>query len=299
MITESPPASLASLPVSARAARTPLRRSLGRILGVVGLVVVTLLFSLPVIWMILTSLKQESEYTAYPIVILPQNPQFVNYQLAVTLFPYVTYFMHSVILSGSFTMLTVLTSAAAGFGFSRHRGVPGRDALFAIVLSTMMLPGLVTLVPQYMVFAKLGLLDSYWPWILWGLSASPFHIFLFRQFFSSIPRELEDAAEVDGCSKFRVFWQIFLPNSLPAVAASAIFAFTWVWGDWLYPELFLSDSITTLAVKLATSYVNPQGIPLTTVTMAGVIIYVIPMMVIFFVAQKYIIQGVVTTGLKG
>jgi multiple sugar transport system permease protein len=264
-----------------------------------GLVVLTFLFSLPVIWMVLTSFKQESEYASYPIRILPEVPQFVNYELAVTFFPYLTYFMHSVILSGCFTVLTVVTSAAAGFGFSRHRGVVGRDTLFAVVLSTMMLPGLVTLVPQYMLFAKLGLLNSYWPWILWGLSGSPFHIFLFRQFFASIPRELEDAAEVDGCSKFRVFWQIFLPNSLPAVAASSIFAFTWVWGDWLYPELFLSDNITTLAVKLATSYVNPQGIPLMTVTMAGVILYVIPMIVIFFVAQKYIIQGVVTTGLKG
>jgi len=272
---------------------------LTRATAFIGLVVLTFLFSLPVIWMVLTSFKQESEYAAYPIRILPETPQFVNYELAVTFFPFLTYFMHSVVLSGCFTVLTVVTSAAAGFGFSRHRGVVGRDTLFAVVLSTMMLPGLVTLVPQYMLFAKLGLLNSYWPWILWGLSGSPFHIFLFRQFFASIPRELEDAAEVDGCSKFRVFWQIFLPNSLPAVAASSIFAFTWVWGDWLYPELFLSDNITTLAVKLATSYVNPQGIPLMTVTMAGVILYVIPMIVIFFVAQKYIIQGVVTTGLKG
>ncbi|HVC33682.1 MAG TPA: carbohydrate ABC transporter permease [Chloroflexota bacterium] len=300
MITESTAAQNASsTPITTNPPRATAKPWLARANAVTGLVVLTVLFSLPVIWMIVTSLKQESEYTAYPIVILPAAPQFLNYQLAVTIFPYLTFFMHSVILSGSYTVLTVLTSAAAGFGFSRHRGVPGRDALFGVVLSTMMLPGLVTLVPQYMLFAKLGLLNSYWPWILWGLSASPFHIFLFRQFFASIPRELEDAAEVDGSSKFRVFWQIFLPNSLPAVAASAIFAFTWVWGDWLYPELFLSDSITTLAVKLATSYVNPQGIPLMTVTMAGVILYVIPMIVIFFVAQKYIIQGVVTTGLKG
>lgn len=300
MLTESTatPGADAALAM-ARPSRAAAKPRLVRAVIVLALVLFTILFSLPVIWMILTSFKQESEYTSYPIQILPAVPQFVNYHLAVSLFPYLTYFMHSVVLSGSFTVLTVIVSAAAGFGFSRHRGVPGRDALFAIVLATMMLPGLVTLVPQYMLFAKLGLLNSYWPWILWGLSGSPFHIFLFRQFFASIPKELEDAAEVDGCSKFRVFWQIFLPNSLPAVAASSIFAFTWVWGDWLYPELFLSDNITTLAVKLATSYVNPQGIPLMTVTMAGVILYVIPMVVIFFIAQKYIIQGVVTTGLKG
>jgi multiple sugar transport system permease protein len=279
-----------------RAAKT---HSLGRAANLVGLALCALVFSLPTIWLVLTSLKRETEYASYPIRILPSVPQLVNYYDAVTYFPYLRYVMHSFILSSTFTVLTVMTSSAAGFAFSRHRGVPGRDFLFAVVLATMMVPGLVTLVPQYMVFSYFRLINSYWPWILWGLSGSPFHIFLFRQFFLSIPRELEDAAEVDGCGKFRIFWQIFLPNSLPAIAASAIFSFTWVWGDWLYPSLFLSDDITTLAVKLATAYVDPHQNPLITLTMAGVVIYVSPMVVVFFLAQKYIIQGVVTTGLKG
>jgi multiple sugar transport system permease protein len=301
VITRSDPRSLTSGP-RIEALTRPLgrgRASPTRALSLLGLVLFALVFSLPTIWLVLTSFKREVEYASYPIRILPATPQLVNYNLAVTFFPYLTYFMHSVILSTSFTALTVFVSAAAGFGFSRHRGVPGRDALFGLVLATMMVPGLVTLVPQYMLFAKLNLINSYWPWILWGLSGSPFHIFLFRQFFLSIPKELEDAAEVDGCSKFRIFWQIFLPNSLPAVAASSIFCFTWVWGDWLYPSLFLSDDITTLAVKLATAYVDPHQNPLITLTMAGVVIYVVPMVIVFFAAQKYIIQGVVTTGLKG
>lgn len=271
----------------------------GRFLTMAILVVATLVFSIPSLWLVITSLKRETEYASYPIQVLPAVPQLVNYELAVTMFPYFRYFGNSVFLSGSFTVLTVLTSALAGFGFSRHSGVPGRNALFALVLATMMVPGLVTLVPQFMLFAYFGLTNTYWPWILWGLAASPFHIFLFRQFFSSIPKDLEDAAEVDGCGRLRIFWQIFMPNSLPAVAASAIFAFTWVWGDWLYPKLFLADQITTLSVKLATAYVDPQQHQLITVTMAGVSIYVLPMLVIFFLAQKYIIQGVVTTGLKG
>jgi ABC-type glycerol-3-phosphate transport system permease component len=282
--------------ISRPAGRAP---ALSRAFSLVGLILFALLFSLPSIWLVITSLKREVEYASYPIKILPAVLQWANFSLAVTFFPYLTYFMHSVILAGTFTVLTVVVSAAAGFGFSRHRDVPGRNLLFALVLSTMMVPGLVTLVPQYMLFSSLNLINSYWPWILWGLSGSPFHIFLFRQFFLSIPRELEDAAEVDGCGKFRIFWQIFLPNSLPAVAASSIFCFTWVWGDWLYPSLFLSDDITTLAVKLATAYVDPHQNPLITLTMAGVVIYVIPMLVVFFLAQKYIIQGVVTTGLKG
>ena len=270
-----------------------------RRLGLTGIVFFSLVFSLPSIWLVLTSFKRETDYASYPIHLLPAPWDLENYHLAVTMFPYVHYFFNSVILASTFTVLTVISSAAAGFGFSRHRGVPGRDLLFAIVVATMMVPSLVTLVPQFVLFSKLGLTNSYWPWVLWGASGSPFYIFLFRQFFTSIPRDLEDAAEVDGSSKFRVFWQIFLPNSLPAVAAATIFAFTLVWGDWLLPTLFLSDSITTLAVKLATAYVDPQNNPLITVTMAGVCIYVLPMLVIFFIAQKYIIQGVVTSGLKG
>jgi ABC-type glycerol-3-phosphate transport system permease component len=284
---------------SRRAAGARGRRRLWRALALAAVVGFTVAFSLPTIWLLLTSFKTETEYGSYPIRVLPAAPQVGNYVLAVTMFPFPKFFMNSVVLSGSFTVLTVLSSAAAGFGFSRHRGVAGRDALFGLVLATMMVPQLVTLVPQYMLFSELGLLNSYWPWILWGLSGSAFHIFLFRQFFSAIPRDLEDAAEVDGCGKLRIFWQIFLPNSLPAVTASAIFCFTWVWGDWLYPKLFLNDQITTLAVRLATSYVNPQNLPLYTVTMAGVVLYVLPMVLVFFLAQKYIIQGVVTTGLKG
>jgi ABC-type glycerol-3-phosphate transport system permease component len=199
--------------------RSRARRPVGRPAAFLALVVLTLLFSLPTIWLVLTSLKPEAEYASYPITVL---------------------------------------------------------------------------------FAELGLLNSYWPWVLWGAHGSAFHIFLFRQFFAAIPRDLEDAAEVDGCGKFRIFWQIFLPNSLPAVCASAIFAFTWVWGDWLLPKLFLTDQITTLAVKLATAYVDPvQGMAIVTVTVAGVALYVLPMIVVFFLAQRYIIQGVVTSGLKG
>lgn len=264
-------------------------------------VLLTLAFSLPSIWLVLTSFKRETEYASYPIHVFPAIPQYINYIVAVTAFPYLQYFWHTAALAGIYVSLVVLSSAAAGFGFARYRAVPERGFLFSIVVATMMVPQLVTLVPQFMLFSKLGLTNNYWPWVLWGISASPFHIFLFRQFFLGIPRDLEDAAEVDGCGRFRIFWQIFLPNSLPAIAASAIFAFTWVWGDWLYPTLFLSDDITTLAVKLATAtaYVDPQNNPYITLTMAGVCLYVVPMVVIFFLAQKYIIQGVVTTGLKG
>ena len=165
-----------------------------------------------------------------------------------------------------------------------------------------MVPGIVTIIPQFVIFAKIGLTNTYWPWLLWGIAASPFHIFLFRQFFTAIPKELEDAAEVDGATPFRIFWQIFLPNAKPALATSFILNFVGVWGDWLAPVIYLDDVKTTLAVKLATpTYVNPgdpSGHILVTITLAAAIIYTIPPVIMFFLAQKNIMEGVVTTGLK-
>lgn len=284
------------------AAQVPARSLASRLDGALAfgaIIVLAILFSLPTLWLVLIAFKKESEWVSYPIQILPNSPEVYNFYFAVTMFPYLKYFWNSVVLSTAYTVLVVFSSAAAGFGFARHPGAPGRSFLFGLVMGMMMVPWLVTVVPQYIVFSKLGLLNSYWPWVLWGISGSPFHIFLFRQFFSSIPRDLDDAAEVDGCGRFRLFWQIYLPNSLPVVAASSIFAFTWVWGDWLFPKLFLHDQITTLAVKLQTAYVDPYNQPLITITMAGVVLYVLPMIVVFFVAQRLIIQGVVTTGLKG
>jgi multiple sugar transport system permease protein len=262
------------------------------------LLLATAVFVLPLVWLVATSLKKQIEFAAAPIRLLPEVPQWVNYQLAVTLADFGRFATNSLVLATSFTVLVVASSALVGYGFARHRG-PGREALFIIVLATMMVPAIVLFVPQFVMFAKLGLTNTYWPWILWGLSASPFHIFLFRQFFAQFPRELEDAAEVDGAGPLRIFLQIFVPNSGPVLAASAIFAFLWVWGDYLYPILLLTADNTTLAVKLATAYVDARNNPLQTVTMAGIVLYVLPLVAIFFLAQKFIIRGIVTTGLRG
>jgi multiple sugar transport system permease protein len=122
---------------------------------------------------------------------------------------------------------------------------------------------------------------------------------LFRQFFLSFPRELEDAAEVDGAGPFRIFWQIFLPNAKPVIAAVMIFAFSYIWGDYMTPLILLNDDKTLLSVKIATSYSNPQGVWLITIAMAANVIYMLPLVIVFFLAQKHILKGVVTSGLKG
>jgi multiple sugar transport system permease protein len=261
------------------------------------LLLVAAAFMLPIVWLILGSLKLNAEFRAYPIAILPRTPIWGNYYDALTLVPFFVYAGRSLWLASLYTILVVISSAFAGFGFARHRA-PGRGLLFILVVAMVMVPQIVTIIPQFMLYSRLGLVGTYWPWVLWGVSGSPFHIFLFRQFFAGFPKELEDAAELDGCGRLRVFCQIFLPNAGPVLAASAIFAFQWVWGDFFLQSIFLGESHATLAMKLASSYVDPHGNPLYTQTLAAVVIYALPLIVVFFLAQKQIMRGVVTTGLK-
>jgi multiple sugar transport system permease protein len=262
------------------------------------LIGVAIFVMLPIFWGVITSLKQEGEYTANPIKWLPSVPQWLNYVHVFTYQPFLKFARNSLFLAVTFSTLTVITSAMSGFAFSRIN-VPHKQALFQVVIALLIIPNLVTVIPTFMLFSKLKLTNTYWPWILWGLGASPFFIFLFRQFFSAIPKELEDAAEVDGANPFRMFWQIFLPNAKPALATAFILNFIWVWGDYLTPILYLSDQNTTLAVKLQRSYVDPQGYSLVTVVMAASVLYTLPLIIMFFLAQKHILQGVVTSGLKG
>ena len=275
------------------------RRRITRLWGSYAiLILVTCLIGLPVVWFLITSLKKEIEYLSYPIKILPAAYQWINYAKVFTMAPFFRHAGYSIFLAITNTILVVITSAMGGFAFARF-DVPGRNRLFMVVVALLIVPGIVTLIPQFIVFSRLHLTDTYWPWILWGLSASPFFIFLFRQFFATFPKELEDAAEVDGCGPFRIFWQMFLPNAKPALATAFIFNFSWVWSDYLTPLIYLSDAKTTLAVKLATSYLDPKGNPLYTVTLAACVVYTLPLVILFFLGQKHILKGVVTSGLAG
>lgn len=262
------------------------------------LIAVTVVLTIPVVYLISTSLKSESEYISEQLQFFPKSPQWRNYYLALTMIDFGRYALNSLLLATSFATLTVITSSMAGYGFARIPAV-GRSRLFSIVVALILIPASIFIIPQFVLFSNLRVTNSYWPWVLWGVSASPFFIFLFRQFFLSFPVELEEAAEVDGARVVRIFVQIVLPNSYPALATSFILAFLSVWGDWLMPLLYLADKNTTLAVKLITAYVNPQGFPIVTPTLAASVLYILPPVVMFFFVQKYIMQGVVTSGLKG
>ena len=263
-----------------------------------SLILIGLLISVPLAWFAITSFKPQEEYMSYPVKFFPRHLYLETYRAALTMIDYFRFAGHSVILSLTHTTLTVITSAMAGFAFARFN-VPARNKLFVIVVAMLIVPAIIMQIPQFIIFSKLGLTGTWWPWVLWGLAASPFFIFLFRQFFAAFPRELEDAAEIDGCGPFRTFLSVFLPNSKPVLATAFILNFTAQWGDYINPFLFLKDSNTTLAVKLQTGYLSPQGQTLTTIILAAAVLYVLPVVIIFFLGQKHILEGVVTTGLKG
>jgi ABC-type glycerol-3-phosphate transport system permease component len=261
------------------------------------LVAWAVMLMVPVVWLLTSSLKTDREFITYPPRLLPQIPQWQNYYDVIVVARFLTYAGRTILLAAMFTVTNIASCSLAGYAFARI-GAPGRNTLFIIMLSAFMVPGIVTIIPQFIIYSRIKIVNTYWPWFLWGLAGSAPQIFLFRQFFSTLPVELEDAASVDGCGPFRTFWQIFLPNSKPVLAVTALFAFQWVWGDYFNQALLLTEDKATLAMKLASAFVDPHGNTLVTVTIAAIVIYIIPLVAAYFLSQKQIVQGIAATGIK-
>jgi multiple sugar transport system permease protein len=272
-------------------------RRFNQVLLYLALLLAAVIFVVPILWLIVTSFKSNSEIGAIPFQFLPSEWRFQNYVDAVTRFPFLPAMGQSIITALLSSIPLVISSSMVGFGFARHRA-PGRNALFIVMLAMIMVPTLVTMIPQFIIYARLGMINTYWPWFIGGLAGSPFFIFLFRQFFLSIPKELEEAAELDGCNRFQIYWRIFMPNATPVIAATFIFAFLGNWSDFLSPKLFLSESQATLASRLASAYVDPAGNPLQAETMAAIVVYVLPLILIYIVGQRYMYQISIQSGLK-
>ncbi len=264
------------------------------------LILTSLILIAPVFFMVVSSLKVDAEYLTYPIRVFPTTPpQWRNYQLVFTMTPFARVALRTAVLALSTATLSALISSMVGFAFARYNDVKGNKQLFGLVIAMLIVPFIVILIPQFILYARLKLTNTYWPWILGALAGSPYNIFMFRQFFLNFPKELEDAAEIDGCSPFQIYWRIFLPNAKPVIATVMIFGFINVWGDYLMPSIYLNASKTLLGVTLATAFRNPQGIDLKTISLAASVIYILPLIIVFFLGQKQILKGVVTSGLKG
>jgi|SRR5579884_2272345 len=252
----------------------------------------------PLAWMISTSLKAPADVFSFPPKWIPNPIVWSNYPSALTTLPFGTYFENTLTITLLAMVGQLFSAALVAFSFARLRW-SGRDALFVVVLATLMLPQHVTLVPQYILFSQLRLVDTFLPLILPAyFGGGAFFIFLLRQFFMTIPLELDDAARIDGCGDFGIFWRIILPQAGPALAATAIFSFQWHWNDFLGPLIYLTSKTNftlALGLRLFQSEMGTEW----HLVMAASVVVMLPIVVVFFVAQKYFFQGVVFTGIKG
>lgn len=265
---------------------------------VYGLIaLLTVIFVYPFVLTIVNSLNP-----LYSLpTLLPTAFNWDNFVLAVTLIEFPAFLKNSLIICAIYVPLTTISSALAGFGFARLHA-PGKKLLFVVITSTMMLPQIVTQIPTYILFHKLDFINTFYPWLLWGIGGAPFFIFLYRQYFSSIPKELEEAARIDGASTLRMFMSIFLPLATPATWTTAIMCFQWTWGDFITPFMFLKDENYPLATALATiGYHVPDNpnVILQQPSSAAAILFMIPTIAAFFFGQRYLVDGIAAGAVKG
>ncbi|MEZ4664994.1 MAG: carbohydrate ABC transporter permease [Caldilineaceae bacterium] len=279
----------------------PLRppTNLGRIALYVTVLALCAMFGYPFFWTLMSSLKTIPEMFAFPPVQIPASPQWSNYWHVLNIsYPVGRWFINSLIIVVLAVSGTVITASLVAYSFARFE-YRGRNMLFMITLATMMLPAQVTLIPQFVLFYKLGWINTILPlWVPSWFGGGAFAIFLMRQFFMTIPRELEDAALMDGCNRFRIYRSIVLPLAKPVLATVTIFAFMGAWNEFFRPLIYLGNQDQyTLSLGLRV-FVDAHRAEWG-MMMAASTMMVLPVIVIFFLAQKHFVQGITLTGLKG
>jgi multiple sugar transport system permease protein len=297
------------------AVRVGARKGAGYVLTRVLLYLIAVLlacvFMGPFLFTVMSSLKSIPEIHAFPPTLIPAVPQWINY---VTIFqipgvPYAQFYLNTAIITLTATLGTVITATASAYGFARFRWW-GREFMFMVLLSTLVLPEEVVLIPKFLMFnnvprALIGqtLIDTWWPLILpsW-FGGGAFNVFLLRQFFMQIPRELDEAAVIDGANSWDILWHILLPLSGPAMATVAIFSFLGHWNDFIHPLIYLNTN-SKFPLSLGLRYFVQQPVDVTAprdhLLMAASLLMVLPAIALFFAAQRYFVRGIVMSGIKG
>lgn len=268
---------------------------IGKLIAYVALSALAVAFALPLIWMVSTSLKQESELLAYPPTFWPAEPQWSNY---VTTFHTIkTFIWNSAYLAVLNVVLLLLVSSMAAYGFARLN-FRGRDMAFSLLLATAMIPSIVYLIPQYILYRNIGWIDTHYPLWVPRVLTPVIGTFLLRQFFKSLPQDLEDAARIDGASTFRIYWNIMLPQVKPGLAAVGVFTFLDSWNDLFGPLIFI-NSIELQTLPVALALYRGEFFTQTSLLMAAATITILPVILLFIGSQKYFIRGITMSGLKG
>lgn len=276
------------------------RRRLTRVLLIVLCAIVSIPFVFPTWWMITSSFKPISEIFAFPPTLFPQNPTVQPYVDAVTVQPFALQYFNSMYIAVVVTAATMLFSAMAGYAFARIR-FPGANLLFLVVLAGLLVPSEVTIVPLFQMFNNVGLINTHWPLLLVTTFGAPSVLatFIMRQFFITLPVELEEAAVLDGLSRAGIWWRISMPLAKSALAAVAIFTFLHTWNLYLEPTVYLqSPELFTLPQAL-TRYTDAYGGQQWNVQLAAATMTAVPVLIVFLLAQRQFVEGLSQTGLKG
>jgi multiple sugar transport system permease protein len=255
-------------------------------------------FALPFFWMVSTSLKDsDTRIFVFPPQWFPKPVVWKNYAEAVNFIPFLRYFLNTMLVCLGTVIGNVISASLVAYSFSVLKW-RFRDKLFTLVLATMLLPPQVTMIPVFIIFRKLHLIDTLWPLIIPAFFGAPFFIFLLRQFFIGIPGELAEAARIDGCNEFQIYYRIILPLSIPALSAVVLFSFMWSWTDFLYPLIYLqSQANFTLSLGIQ-QFQSTHSIEWALLMAASTII-TLPVIILFFLTQKTFVRGIATSGLKG
>lgn len=255
----------------------------------------------PIIWMSFATFKSNAEIFG-SVKLLPSSFSFQSYidgwnvNSKVT---YTTFFKNSFLMTIITTLLTVLSSSIVAYGFARYQ-FPGKKILFGVLIATLMLPGAVVMIPRYAMFNKMGLVDTYWPFYLQGLlSVNSFFVFMLIQFIRGLPRELDESAYLDGCSDLKVFVKILVPLMKPALFSAGLFQFMWTYNDYTNVLIYINSvKKYTLSLALRLS-LDSESVVQWNKVMAMSFLSILPLIVLFFAAQKYFVEGIATSGLKG
>ena len=294
-------------PSVSRSATTPAARLSGRALLYLLVLIGAVVSMFPFFWTLVSSGKSIQEMYYYPPTLWPAAPQFLtNYTEVFTIVPFAQWFVNTVVVTVASLIGTVLSATIVAYAFARFR-FPGRDVFFFITLATIMLPVEVTLIPTYLLFKNFNWIDTYWPLIVpsW-FGGGAFNIFLMRQFMLTLPLDLDEAAKIDGANSWRILWTIIVPLCKPAIATMATLGFIGNWNNFLGALIFLNtESKYTLAVGMryfqsavaqgSASISKPQDHLL----MGAAIMFALPCLILFFLAQRYFVQGIATSGIKG
>lgn len=279
-----------------RSVRVPLTN----VLWYLALIGVSIPFVFPFIWMVSGSLKNQNEITAFPPTLIPSEFAWNNYVEIFSYQPFTQQYFNSLYIAALVTLLILIFSSLAGFAFARMK-FRGRNIIFLLLLMGLMMPDEVTIIPNFFLMKSLGLMNTHWPLILLPVFGSQGIIatFLMRQFFASLPKELEEAATLDGLSRFGMYWRIALPLSRPALAAVAIISFLHSWNLLLEPLVFLSDQEKFTVPLALTNFSDAYGLPLWHLQLAATTLSVIPVLLVYIIAQRQIVESFAMSGVKG